>query len=95
MPFVFAEDKDHHLFRNLYFREEFEGGDFIALGGDVSIDLTDTVFISGGADVQIIPEFTGDLYAKEGRDGVESMSPDGAGIENTVYAFSASAGLRF
>jgi outer membrane protease len=94
-PFVIAEDKDHHIFRDLYFREEFDGGDFIALGGDVSIDLTDTFFISGALDIQIIPEFTGDLYSREGLDGVESMSPDGAGIENTVAAFSASAGLRF
>jgi len=94
-PFVIAEDKDHHIFRNLYFREEFEGGDFIAVGGDVSIDLTDTFFISGAVDAQIIPEFTGDLFSQEGLDGVESMSPDGAGIENTVWALSASAGLRF
>ena len=94
-PFVFAEDKDFHHSGERYYREEFENGDFFAFGGDITFDITDTVFISGGADVQIIPEFTGDLYAKEGRDGVESMIPDGAGIENTVYAFSASAGLRF
>ncbi|MBT3294902.1 MAG: omptin family outer membrane protease [Verrucomicrobia bacterium] len=94
-PFVIAEDKDHHIFRNLYFREEFEGGDFLAFGGDVSIDLTETFFISGAIDAQVIPEFTGDLYSKEGLGGAESMSPDGAGIENVVAAFSASAGLRF
>ncbi|NQU39807.1 MAG: omptin family outer membrane protease [Lentisphaerae bacterium] len=94
-PFVTAEDKDHHIFRDLYFREEFEDGDFIAVGGDVSLDLTEALFVSCSVDVQVIPEFTGNLYSKEGINGAESMSKDGAGIQNIVSAFSASAGIRF
>ncbi len=93
-PLVVAEDRDHHILRDLYFREEFDGGDYIAAGVDISIDLNDTFFISGAVDVQIIPEFTGDLYQREGRDGEEGMSPDGAGIENSVAAISISAGMR-
>ncbi|MBL7076166.1 MAG: omptin family outer membrane protease [Kiritimatiellae bacterium] len=93
-PLVVAEDKDHHILRNLYFREEFDGGDYIAAGVDVTIDLSDTFFISGSVDVQIIPEFTGDLYQREGKDGEEGMVPDGAGIENSVAAIAISAGIR-
>jgi plasminogen activator len=94
-PSVWAEDKDFHILRDLHFREEFEGGNFFAGGAEVTIDVTDALFISGAVDVQIIPEFTGDLYQTEGDNGVETKSPDGAGIENSVSAVSLSAGLRF
>jgi plasminogen activator len=93
-PLVMAEDKDHHILRNLYFREEFEGGDFFAAGLDVSIDLTESIFIAGSVDAQVIPEFTGDMFVKTGPDGEEGTSPDGAGIENTVVAVGLSAGIR-
>jgi outer membrane protease len=93
-PFVIAEDWDHHILRDLYFREEFEGGNYFAVGGDVTFDLSETLFMSGSIDIQVIPEFTGDLYQREGRDGQWGMVPDGAGIENAVAAVSASVGIR-
>ncbi len=93
-PLVMAEDRDHHILRNLYFREEFEGGDFFAFGLDLSMDLTDSIFISGSIDAQVIPEFTGDMFVKEGPDGKEGTNPDGAGIENMVVAVGLSAGIR-
>ncbi len=93
-PLVTAEDKDHHIFRDLYFREEFDGGDYIAAGVDVSIDLTDSVFVSASVDYQTIPEIIGDMYYTEGQTGPEYSNPDGAGIENTVAAVSLSAGIR-
>jgi len=93
-PLVVAEDRDHHILRDLYFREEFDGGDYIAAGVDVSIDLSETFFISGSVDVQVIPEFTGDLYQREGTDDQWGRNPDGAGIENSVAAISVSAGIR-
>jgi len=94
-PIVSAEDKDHHIMRNLYFTEEFEDGDYFALGGEVTIELTDALFISASIDYQTIPEFTGDLSVKEGSHGVTSTTEDGAGIGNTITAIAASAGLRF
>lgn len=93
-PRVKAEDKDHHIMRNAYFREEFDGGDYIAAGVDITADLTDRFFLSGSIDAQVIPEITGDMYAKEGPDGEESKIPDGAGIENSVVAVALSAGMR-
>ncbi len=94
-PFVRADDKDHHIMRNLYFTEEFEGGDYYAAGGEISINITDIIFFSGSIDYQLIPEFTGDLTVKEGVNGVKSTNEDGAGIGNELLAISASAGLRF
>ncbi len=94
-PFVRAEDKDHHIYRNLYFTEDFEGGDYYAAGGELSINLTDTIFLAASVDYQIIPEFTGDLTVKEGTHGEKSTSKDAAGIGNELLAISASAGLRF
>ncbi len=93
-PFVVAEDRDHHILRDLYFREEFDGGDYIAAGGDITFDLSDAIFISGSVDVQVIPEFTGDAYVREGRDGTWGKVKDGGGIENTVAAVAVSAGIR-
>ena len=81
--------------RNLYFTEEFENGDYFALGGEVTIELTDSLFISASIDYQTIPEFTGDLTVKEGKNGTPSTSEDGAGIGIEITAISASAGLRF
>jgi len=92
-PFVFAEDEDHHILRNLYFREEFSGGDYFAIGGDLTYTPIDWLFISCAVDHQTIPEFTGDLYQREGLDGVEHMYPDAAGIASTVTAVSLSVGF--
>ena len=94
-PFVSAEDKDHHILRNLYFTEEFDGGDYFAMGGEITVNLSDTFFVAGSVDYQTIPEFTGDLTVKRGPNGAEYTNEDGAGIGNEVLAISASAGLRF
>lgn len=94
-PFVEADDKDHHILRNIYFTEDFENGDYYAAGGELTINLTDMFFIAGSVDYQLIPEFTGDMTRKEGVHGVKQTNKDGAGIGNEILAVSASAGIRF
>ena len=94
-PLVWAEDEDHHILRDLYFSESFEGGDYFALGGELVVNLTDSVFISCSLDAQSIPEFTGDMTVHEGKSGELQGASDAAGIGNTVAAASASIGFIF
>ena len=94
-PFVFAEDKDHHILRNLYFEEEFDGGDFYAFGAEATIDMSNLIFLSLAVDFQEIPEFTGDLSVKEGTNGRVEKSTDTAGIGSSITAVSASVGIKF
>jgi len=94
-PFVTADDKDHHIMRNLYFEEEFDGGDFYSYGAEATIDLSNMLFLSLAVDVQEIPEFTGDMKVKEGKNGHVQKSSDTAGIGNSLTAVSASVGIKF
>jgi len=93
-PFVNAEDEDDHLMRDLHFTEDFDGGDFYAVGGEATIDLTETIFATVAVDWQDIPEFTGDMSVRSGSGPVQT-SKDAAGIGNSVTAISASVGLKF
>jgi outer membrane protease len=94
-PFVYAEDEDHHILRDLYFTEEFENGDFYAAGAEATLDFTETLFATLAVDWQDIPEFTGDLKVRAGQNGSVQTNNDGAGIGNTVTAISAALGIKF
>jgi len=94
-PFVTAEDKDHHIMRDLTFEEDFDGGDFYAYGAEATLDLTDALFITCAIDMQEIPEFTGDMKVTDDITGVEQKSSDTAGIGSSLMALSASVGIKF
>ncbi len=90
-PFVSAEDHDHHILRGLYFTETFEDGDFLALGAEVTVNLTDNIFIGAAADWQIVPEIIGDVTITDGVDF--GYVEDGAGIETEIFTATVSAGI--
>jgi outer membrane protease len=92
-PFVQAEDRDHHIHRDLKFKETFEGIDYLGAGGEVSYHFTDAVFMTFSLDAHAIPEARGDMEITRAGGDTEFL-PDVAGIENTVISMSLAAGLR-
>lgn len=90
-PLVSAEDKDHHVLRDLHFEESFSGGDFYALGLTGLYQINSRWFVSATAHYQSIPEFRGDMYIVED----DTKYEDAAGIGNDLLTLSASVGLTF
>ncbi|MBP7831181.1 MAG: omptin family outer membrane protease [Kiritimatiellae bacterium] len=87
-PIVSAEDKDHHILRELHFEESFDGGDFYAVGVSATYRITPQLFLSGAVDYQDIPEFQGDMTIVESGETYE----DSAGISNNHVMFSLALG---
>ncbi|HOW97893.1 MAG TPA: omptin family outer membrane protease [Kiritimatiellia bacterium] len=87
-PLVSAEDKDHHILRDLHFEEDFDGGDFFALGVSGSYRIGKQFFLSGAVDYQDIPEITGDMLIVEDGESYE----DSAGIANNNLMVSLAFG---
>lgn len=87
-PIVSAEDKDHHILRELHFEESFDGGDFYAVGASGTYRINKQLFLSGAVDYQDIPEFQGDMDIVESGETYE----DSAGISNNHVMFSLALG---
>ena len=87
-PIVSAEDRDHHILRELHFEGSFEDGDFYAVGVSGTYRLNKNMFLTGAVDFQEISEFRGDAYIVETAESFE----DGAGISNSHVMFSAALG---
>lgn len=90
-PLVEADDRDHHVIRQLHFEETFSNGNYVAAGLRVTAFPSDRFFVSGAVDVQAIPEIIGDMRVRE----LDLKAADSAGIEFTSTTLSAQAGWRF
>jgi outer membrane protease len=90
-PFVQAEDKDHHILRDLYFVETFDNIDYIGFGGELVYNFSDSLFITVALDGHAIPEARGDMLIRNGS-GETFFNPDSAGIENTAVSASVALG---
>lgn len=93
-PLVVAEDNDYHIARDIHFKETFSGGIYLAGGVAAQYDITSALFVAVAADVQSIPEFTGDMELTDALGDTYRYS-DSAGISHWSSMLSASIGLRF
>lgn len=92
-PFVTAEDKDHHILRDLYFKETFEDIDYLGFGGEFVYNFNAAYFFTLSMDMHAIPEARGDMEIMF-EDGYVQSETDNAGIENVAASMSFSAGRR-
>lgn len=90
-PLVQAEDKDHHILRDLHFVETFENIDYIGFGGELAYLFSDSFFMTFAMDGHAIPEARGDMFISDGS-GETFYNPDAAGVENTVVSASLALG---
>ena len=93
--FVYANDEDHHILRDIYFNESFYNGNYFALGIDATLDITDAIFITCSLNLQSIPEFTGDMTMTDASTGQTISVSDAAGISSDLAAIAASLGWKF
>ncbi len=94
-PFVTANDKDLHVYRDLEFTEEFSGGTYYGLGAKATYSFKSNVSVSLGIDYQAIPEIIGDTTVTDLTTGETEDYPDSAGIENQVMMVSLGLGYGF
>lgn len=98
-PYVTAKDWDHHILRDLYFEETFDGGDMFAIGGEVRYTFARSwlpgLFLSASVDYQCVDLIVGDLYVEDRSTGETGWMPDGAGIENEYIVVSFGIGGHF
>jgi len=90
-PLVQAEDKDHHILRDLYFTETFDSIDYIGFGGELSYTFTGSFFMTLALDGHTIPEAHGNMFIRT-EAGETFFNPDSAGIENTAVSATLAIG---
>lgn len=92
-PLVQAQDKDHHVLREVWFEETFRNGNYFGAGLRTTYTFPCRVFLSGRFDYQVVPEIIGDteVWGAEG----EFSSTDSAGLENECWMLSLEGGYSF
>lgn len=64
-PYVWAEDWDYHIARDLHFEGTFRGGAWIGAGWTAEWRMTPDLAFAAGLHLQSIPEFKGDMRIVE------------------------------
>jgi len=90
-PLVQAKDKDHHILRELRFVATFDNIDYIGFGGELAVNLGESLFLTLALDGHAIPEARGDMFISDGS-GQTYFYPDWAGIANTAVSMSIAIG---
>lgn len=90
-PIVQAEDKDHHILRELHFVETFDNIDYIGFGAELAYNFSDSLFMTLALDGHSIPEARGDMVIRNAS-GETYFNPDSAGIENTAVSATIAIG---
>ena len=92
-PVVSATDEDYHIWRDLLFEGDFDGGDFLSIGirGVYPVSPQWTVEVSFGH--QRVGETVGDVVVTDFSGS--SFFRDGGGISHRSNLFSLSVGYRF
>jgi outer membrane protease len=93
--FVQAEAFDEHVLRDLYFTDNFEDLDYLGLGLALQYRFGRRGHIGLAWDWHDIPEGRGDALILDAVQGVEEFDAGGAGIANTAWSLSLTAGVRF
>ncbi len=98
-PYIWADDWDHHVARDIYYQETFEGGDMIGCGLEIRFEKRIQgrwdAFASVALDYQKVGLIIGDMEMYEVSTGETSWAADVAGIENEYLVLSIGGGLRF
>lgn len=94
-PYITANDRDQHLSRQLYFEEDFTGGQYFGAGARAAYVFPCGIFLSTALDGQMIPEIIGDTTVFNQRTGQRETSTSTAGIENQVWMLSLAGGYKF
>ena len=90
-PLVKADDRDHHIYRDLVFEEDFENGDYYGYGIRGTYTFKNNIFLSGSIDGQTIPEILGDTTIN----GESTGKTDDAGIKHSSAMANFSVGYKF
>ncbi len=90
-PLVQAEDRDHHILRDLHFVETFENIDYIGFGGELAYLFSHSFFMTVAVDGHAIPEARGDMFIID-EFGETFFNPDAAGVENTAVSATLALG---
>jgi outer membrane protease len=95
-PYIFANDRDQHLLRNLDFEETFnKGGQYYGLGLRATWLFTEHAYLSAALDGQVIPEMIGDTTVTETDTGLRSTSRNTAGVSSQSWMLSLGLGGKF
>lgn len=98
-PLVYANDWDHHIARNIRFKETFENGDMLGAGVDVRYQIErgffSGVFVGASIHYQQLDLIVGDMEAVDMSTGEYYFGKDEAGIENEYTAFLLNFGFPF
>ena len=89
---AWAEDKDHHLFRDLVFEREVHGMDYVGMGLFGSLPLNSRLTLSLSLDHQNLKGGSGDTATIHMLSGERMTYPQTAGIghRNTSLLFSVA-----
>ena len=90
---VFANDSDYHVLRDLTFEGDFDGGTYVGLGMKAAWAFTPRWSATLGAEYQSIPEITGDVTVS-GSEGSWFFA-DGGGIAMNALSVALGAAYRF
>jgi outer membrane protease len=94
-PIGQAEDKDHHIARQLIFEEDFEDVEYTAYGISGTFSFTDRFFAMVSYSYQEMPETTGDMTVVDEITGLTYAEDDIAGISHEASLISGSLGWTF
>jgi plasminogen activator len=94
-PLVAANDWDHHIAREIRFKESFEGGDMIGLGLSARYHFSPKIYGALSYSYQKIDLIIGDMEIDSYGTGETEFIEDAAGIENEYSIISISAGFTF
>ncbi len=92
-PLVRGEDHDEHLFRGLTFDEEFENGEYLALGASLTWAFAGNWAAVASIEWSMIPEQEADTTISDG--AVTETTENTAGIEHQMSLLSLALSYTF
>ncbi|MFH0879161.1 MAG: omptin family outer membrane protease [Lentisphaerota bacterium] len=92
-PWVKADDRDYHVYREVLFTEDFSNGEYFGMGIKGTYAFKNGLFLSVSADQQRVPEIMGDTTIVA--EGVTEFYPESAGIQHDSTMYSVSMGFGF
>ncbi len=85
-PYIWAEDRDYHIGRDVHFEGSFSGGSWMGVGFAAEYRITPAWTLAGGLHVQSIPEFKGDMRIVE----LNETYSDSAAVSHESAALTVS-----
>ena len=93
---VFADDRDHHVFRSLIIKRTFQNGEYYNLGFNLKYNFFKNLSVKVGYDFTQIPEIRGDSsYEYYDNSNPSFTSANSAGIANKTQKISIGVSYFF